>query len=265
MFMKKRVVYAWIITIVAISGISFAQNYDIEPNDTDHDRNTLEPSGYLEDGSTIYGIDAVESRNESPITEIKKLKKQYFRELKRRESLEDENTRLERRIEELEMILTKRDESIDDVKRKLVEAEFRYMEMEQKITNLKLAILRKKLVRESQYPPYYEVKKNDSLWRIAGSEKIYDNHYKWIEIFYANQDKIADSDYIYPGMILRIPRPELEYEDWTIDGLNLDKLKENLHGIHADDSVPSETIENVIDDFTDDIVPASPATSNKDQ
>ena len=137
---------------------------------------------------------------------------------------------------------------------------FQYLALDNKLTNLRMAILRKKLVRESQYPPYYEVKKNDSLWRIAAMNKIYDNPYKWINIYHANQDKIADPDYIYPGMVLTIDRPELQYEDWTVDGLNLETLQEKVStsdlGVidQKDPSVFPLNMENPID-LDNDAVP----------
>jgi LysM repeat protein len=213
-------------------------------------------SGYLEEGAPIYGIEAEQQPVDSPLAEIRMLKKQYFREVKRREELEQMNATLSQQIEEYKILLAKRDETIDELKRRLVEAEFKYVALEQKLTNIKLAILRKKLIRESQYPPFYEVKKNDSLWKIAGRNKIYDNNYKWQEIYYANQEKIADPDYIYPGMVLRIPRPELEYEDWTADGLDLDKASKYIKGIHAGDvNISTENIDKVMQEFANELIP----------
>jgi len=53
-------------------------------------------------------------------------------------------------------------------------------------------------------PDYYEVKKGDSLWKIA--EKFYNAGEKWIRIFEANIDKIKNPNLIYPYQRLTIPK-----------------------------------------------------------
>lgn len=50
----------------------------------------------------------------------------------------------------------------------------------------------------------YTVKKNDSLWRIAGRE--YGDANKWPVIYRANQDRIKNPNLIYPGQELQIPQ-----------------------------------------------------------
>lgn len=52
----------------------------------------------------------------------------------------------------------------------------------------------------------HEVVKGENLWKIAGYKDIYNNPYKWLEIYHANKDKIADPDIIYPGQVFVIPR-----------------------------------------------------------
>ncbi len=51
----------------------------------------------------------------------------------------------------------------------------------------------------------YEVKKGDSLWRIAGSKDVYNDPSKWRTIYEANKDRIGDVAVIYPGQKLVIP------------------------------------------------------------
>lgn len=51
----------------------------------------------------------------------------------------------------------------------------------------------------------YEVKKGDSLWRIAGSKDVYNDPGKWRIIYEANKDRIGDVAVIYPGQKLVIP------------------------------------------------------------
>lgn len=52
----------------------------------------------------------------------------------------------------------------------------------------------------------YIVKKNESLWDIAGRKEIYGNSLKWRDIYEANKDKIRNPDKIREGMRLKIPR-----------------------------------------------------------
>ncbi|MBA7491826.1 hypothetical protein ES702_02374 [subsurface metagenome] len=67
-------------------------------------------------------------------------------------------------------------------------------------------IIEAKLVEaiKKSIPDYYEVKKGDSLWKIA--ERFYSTGEKWIRIFEANTDKIKNPDMIYPYQRLTIPK-----------------------------------------------------------
>ena len=47
--------------------------------------------------------------------------------------------------------------------------------------------------RLKKYPPIYTVQRGDSLWRITGMEKIYDNPIYWPIVYDANGDQIARS------------------------------------------------------------------------
>jgi nucleoid-associated protein YgaU len=51
---------------------------------------------------------------------------------------------------------------------------------------------------------YYEIKKGDSLWKIA--KNVYGNGNDYPKIFEANKEVIKDPDLIFPGQIIRIPK-----------------------------------------------------------
>jgi len=67
-------------------------------------------------------------------------------------------------------------------------------------------IIEAKLVEaiKKSIPDYYEVKKGDSLWKIA--ERFYSTGEKWIRIFEANMNKIKNPSLIYPYQRLTIPK-----------------------------------------------------------
>lgn len=53
-------------------------------------------------------------------------------------------------------------------------------------------------------PLFHEVKKGDTLWKIA--EKTLGNGARHEEIFEANKPMLSHPDKIYPGQVLRIPQ-----------------------------------------------------------
>ncbi len=55
-------------------------------------------------------------------------------------------------------------------------------------------------------PTTWKVYKGECLWTISSYPEIYDDPFKWPQIYRANNDKIEDPDLIYPNQILRIPR-----------------------------------------------------------
>lgn len=56
---------------------------------------------------------------------------------------------------------------------------------------------------ENPYTQWYEVKKGDTLWKIA--KEFYGDGSLYPEIFKANQDVLSDPDKIQVGQKLRIP------------------------------------------------------------
>lgn len=51
----------------------------------------------------------------------------------------------------------------------------------------------------------YEVKRGDSLWKIAGMQQHYGNSFAWPVIWKANRDKINNPDLIYPKQEFTVP------------------------------------------------------------
>ncbi len=51
---------------------------------------------------------------------------------------------------------------------------------------------------------YYEIKKGDTLWKIA--EKVYGNGAEYKRIFEENREVIKDPDLIFPGQKIRVPK-----------------------------------------------------------
>jgi nucleoid-associated protein YgaU len=56
---------------------------------------------------------------------------------------------------------------------------------------------------DSVYTQWYEVKKGDTLWKIA--KEVYGDGSLYPDIFKANQDTLSDPDKIQVGQKLRIP------------------------------------------------------------
>ncbi len=56
---------------------------------------------------------------------------------------------------------------------------------------------------DSAYTQWYEVKKGDTLWKIA--KEVYGDGSLYPDIFKANQDTLSDPDKIQVGQKLRIP------------------------------------------------------------
>ena len=52
-------------------------------------------------------------------------------------------------------------------------------------------------------PLQHTVVKGDHLWALAG--QYYNNHFRWKVIYSANQGKIKDPHWIYPGQVIEIP------------------------------------------------------------
>ena len=58
----------------------------------------------------------------------------------------------------------------------------------------------------------YLVRPNDNLWTIAGQPEVYNDPFKWLLLYHANRGQIFHPDWIYPDMVLLVPRyPGLQH------------------------------------------------------
>ncbi|MBC8527073.1 MAG: LysM peptidoglycan-binding domain-containing protein [Candidatus Cloacimonetes bacterium] len=55
-------------------------------------------------------------------------------------------------------------------------------------------------------PTTWRVYRGECLWTISSYPEIYNDPFKWPQIYRANTDQIKDPDLIYPNQILQIPR-----------------------------------------------------------
>ena len=147
---------------------------------------------YLGQNSDIEVVDESTKQDEFSYkmavhTKIKGLEERIAELKKTNDELRDKL----KKLDYYELELTKAKDENRKLQDELVKAQF---------------IVLKARIGEGDHPVTYEVREGDSLWRIAGKKKIYNNPYKWLEIYDANKEKIEDPDAIYPGQVLFIPR-----------------------------------------------------------
>lgn len=123
----------------------------------------------------------------------KKLEEEKAR-LRTEKLLREETERLEAEQKRLAEIEEKR--RLAEIEEKLrVEEEKKRKERE-----------KEKQERERPLPPYYTVKRGETLPQIAARPEIYNDQTLWPLIYRANRDQIRDPRFISPGQVLRIPR-----------------------------------------------------------
>lgn len=89
----------------------------------------------------------------------------------------------------------------------LIEEQQRIAEEKQREDEIKRKEREKeKPERERPLPPYYTVKRGETLPQIAARTEIYNDQTLWPLIYRANRDQIRDPRFISPGQVLRIPR-----------------------------------------------------------
>ena len=131
-------------------------------------------------------------------------------------SLEGQKETLEKNITEKEKIIIELSESIKAYDKQIQEIREQMAkegtEKEQEYANKLSLLIKEKNKIEAQLeeaiqksiPDYYEVKRGDSLWKIA--EEYYDKGDKWRRIFEANVDVIKNPSVIYPFQRFTIPK-----------------------------------------------------------
>lgn len=107
------------------------------------------------------------------------------------------------------------DGQIADVRRQISDLDSQVNDVRQEISGLNqqvsstqgdLTQIKDELERV-RFPDSYTVVKGDCLWNIAKKDFIYNDPFKWPQIYEANKDKIKDPDLIYPKQVFTIIRP----------------------------------------------------------
>jgi len=165
---------------------------------------------YKKNSDVLADINIKKSSKSDLLKIIMTLEEKYKDEKKIKDRALDElssfKVQFQKHLFESSNFLEKEKQMNRDLSSQINKNKFEAIEAKQELEKIKTALIAKRGSFVSSYPVYYEVVRGDSLWKIASRSKIYKNPFKWMEIFFANQDKIKDKDEIYPGTILKIPR-----------------------------------------------------------
>jgi len=132
-----------------------------------------------------------------------------------------------KRVFELENSTERLQGEKEKYKNEAVQAQLVALKAGQNLDRIKLEVMRQKTRLDRDYPTYYAVVRGDSLWRIAGRASIYNDSYKWPELYYANRDKLESKDRLFPGQVLLIPR----YYESLLAGIPRDLTTEESPGV----------------------------------
>jgi len=106
---------------------------------------------------------------------------------------------------EIKQLARQTQEKTDLLFAKLNDLEKRVRVLEQRVGKKPIKLKPKKLYPVKKVGKLYDVKKGESLWRIAGHKDVYNDPAKWQKIYQANKNKIANPNIVYPGQRLVIP------------------------------------------------------------
>ena len=106
---------------------------------------------------------------------------------------------------EIKQLARQTQEKTDLLFAKLNDLEKRVRVLEQRVGKKPIKLKPKKLYPVKKVGKLYDVKKGESLWRIAGHKDVYNDPTKWQKIYQANKNKIANPNIVYPGQRLVIP------------------------------------------------------------
>lgn len=109
-----------------------------------------------------------------------------------------------RKLEEAQRLEAERErlQQIEEDRRKLADEKLREEERRKREREKE----RSAQERERPLPPYYTVKRGETLPQIAARPEIYNDQTLWPLIYRANRDQIRDPRFISPGQVLRVPR-----------------------------------------------------------
>ncbi len=165
---------------------------------------------YKKNSDILADINIRKSSKTDLLKVIMNLEEKYKDEKKIKDRALDElssfKVQFQKHLFESSNLLEKEKQMNRELSSQINNNKFEAIEAKQNLEKIRSSLIAKRGSFISSYPIYYEVVRGDSLWKIAGRSKIYKNPFKWLEIFFANQEKIKDKDEIYPGTILKIPR-----------------------------------------------------------
>jgi len=105
-------------------------------------------------------------------------------------------------------VLQIKEETIESLTRQLAMRDKKIVLLEERVNNLTRQLEEREAtlyMMRTPAPHRYEVRKGDSLWRIAARADVYGNPFMWIKIYNANMSKIQNPNVIYPGQLFDIP------------------------------------------------------------
>lgn len=159
--------------------------------------------GYIIGYSTKTQEDYIENRNRKTV-----LESSHAREITKGDIRSDEVLQKEY-MQATEVTLETREKIVGAFKKKLQVKENKIQLLEQRLERMEKKLKQKEdefYMMQPKAARQYEVKKGDSLWKIAARRDTYKNPYMWIKIYNSNMSKIESPGLIYPGQLFDIPK-----------------------------------------------------------
>lgn len=155
---------------------------------------------YLSSGASVYGKGDRPDAKGSPLEDLNWLRNKAATEEIGRRTAETELRGVKVELEAVKAEKLRLEDKVYDLEDKVAELEARPAAGAATVAHDGSGVVPYALAQG-----YYEVQEGDSLWKIAARPEVFSNALKWSELYYANKDKIANPNVIYPGQVLEIP------------------------------------------------------------